>query len=749
MSNKYDWAAIKARVNIKDVIGKAVKLNRKGQGLCPFHGEKTPSFQVYDDNAHCFGCGWHGDVVDFVAAMDNCTPADAIAKLGAGDFELSGAEKQILADREKQKDADRREAIAKAQRRWENAKPASRTNGYLVRKEIGPGMARQEGDNLLLPVYDAQGEIQSVQTIAPDGAKLFQKDAPMKGGRLNFGIFLGRSIVCEGFATAASIYDAIPDRIVVAFSKSGVIDIVRELHGRGQEVVIASDRNALEAMLELSEELGVPVYAPPDPHDDFNDLAVAGGDVVSVFNGKPEAAPSDDTSKTMPFSVAGVDLTQPPGATGVLAEWMESRNRRPRQRLSVATSIYALSCIMGNHYRDVRDGVTANLFVVCIAGSRTGKEGLFQSLTQVLRTASLSAAMHGNIKSEQEIVRNLIDHQPAFYAIDEVGFTLRKIRNAQKGNGGASYLEAVIGVLMSAYSKASGYMPLSGDLMRAMRADFKAELARLEKDDSGEQWIEDRIAYVTGMLNSPEPGLKNPFLSLIGFTTAETFNEIVDFDMATNGFIGRSLLFSEPDTAPRSKQTKGFKAPDMPLGLKMQIMAIAGGERTSGGRIEYSDDDVIEVVTDDEADKMLEDALIWFEDQAVAHKSSSGLEALYLGSYELVAKISFILAAATRVRTAEHVRWAFELIRRDVGEKARMVMVNEKETSAPDIALKARIANLASGDGETMGVIYNRIPRRKREEIDAIVQSMKDAGLLEVVSVSKKGMEKIKYVGDG
>ena len=60
---------LRARTPITSVIGRRVKLTRSGRnwkGCCPFHGEKTPSFYVYDDHFHCFGCGVHGDVISFV-----------------------------------------------------------------------------------------------------------------------------------------------------------------------------------------------------------------------------------------------------------------------------------------------------------------------------------------------------------------------------------------------------------------------------------------------------------------------------------------------------------------------------------------------------------------------------------------------------------------------------------------------------------------------------------------------------------
>lgn len=68
---KNDYAEIKARYPIQDIIGGLVRLRRDGTryvGLCPFHGEKTPSFGVNPklQKYKCFGCGKGGDVVDFI-----------------------------------------------------------------------------------------------------------------------------------------------------------------------------------------------------------------------------------------------------------------------------------------------------------------------------------------------------------------------------------------------------------------------------------------------------------------------------------------------------------------------------------------------------------------------------------------------------------------------------------------------------------------------------------------------------------
>ncbi|MGH7068122.1 MAG: CHC2 zinc finger domain-containing protein, partial [Acetobacteraceae bacterium] len=60
---------LRSRTPLAELIGGRVRLSRSGRqwkGCCPFHDEKTPSFQVYDDHFHCYGCGAHGDAISFV-----------------------------------------------------------------------------------------------------------------------------------------------------------------------------------------------------------------------------------------------------------------------------------------------------------------------------------------------------------------------------------------------------------------------------------------------------------------------------------------------------------------------------------------------------------------------------------------------------------------------------------------------------------------------------------------------------------
>jgi DNA primase len=85
MANPGDFAyTVKQQADIVRIVGEYVKLRKAGtqnfSGLCPFHGEKTPSFSVHATRQffHCFGCGVSGDVFAFVQKIENITFPEAV-----------------------------------------------------------------------------------------------------------------------------------------------------------------------------------------------------------------------------------------------------------------------------------------------------------------------------------------------------------------------------------------------------------------------------------------------------------------------------------------------------------------------------------------------------------------------------------------------------------------------------------------------------------------------------------------------
>jgi DNA primase len=75
---------LRVRTPLAPLIGRRVRIERSGRqwrACCPFHGEKTPSFYIYDDHYHCFGCGAHGDALTFIMETEGASFPEAVERL--------------------------------------------------------------------------------------------------------------------------------------------------------------------------------------------------------------------------------------------------------------------------------------------------------------------------------------------------------------------------------------------------------------------------------------------------------------------------------------------------------------------------------------------------------------------------------------------------------------------------------------------------------------------------------------------
>lgn len=457
-------------------------------------------------------------------------------------------------------------------------------------------------------------------------------------------------------------------------------------------------------------------------------------DVTFEYRGEPFEFDVLDTD--------GLDLLRPPGFVGDLCQWINDQCLYPRENLAVAAALSAVSALAGMRFVDELDGMSANLIAFCVAGSGTGKEAVAQAYLEIMRTAGIQGAVHGGFKSEQELYRNLIRHQAALYCVDELGLVLRKLENASK-RGGASYLEGIIGTVMSVYSKANGFLPVTGDLKEEIREVLTKELARAEKrlddlpaDSSQEirrERLEHEIERVRTALERINDGLDSPYLTVLGYTTPVTFNDLMSFEQATNGFMARAMIFTDLETNPRRKAK--FSKRKMPDSLQNAIRNLwAPGQFDMAAptveRVEYRGDKTGIPTTEGAAEAM--DAVYErFHSMAEDQKDGTGLEAIPRRGYELASKVSLLLAMPGGVRTAEHVRWAYALARRDVDMKIKMAYAQTHEEA--DSGLAARVLSLVTKEhGETLGVINNRLRSTPKAQVEALLAKMVDQGMLRV-----------------
>lgn len=436
----------------------------------------------------------------------------------------------------------------------------------------------------------------------------------------------------------------------------------------------------------------------------------------------------DFSSESSPLDTTGVDILRPPGLAGQLTQWINDQCRYPREHLASACAIATVGNLGGLKYIDQDYGVTSNQFFFCVSGSSTGKEAVQSAMFEAHRVAGMANSCHGTIKSEQEIIRNIIKAPAALYVIDEIGFLLSKITNASK-KGGAAYLEGVIGTLMSIYSKANDYFLLSGDLKDTTKKLIQDELAAIRKAEAeNERFDAARMNELEFLAETIDNGIKSPFLSMVGFTTPVTFNQVVDYQQATNGFVGRSVIIQEKDTNPKAK--RGFKRSEMPMALGLALANIHQGSKRGCERVG--------IPTNEDAQDFLNEVEDYFYRYSEEQKLV-GLEAVSRRAFELVLKVSLSLAIPEGVRTVEHVRWAFAFIKRDIEDKINLAAANiASEDKRQDEALMRRIINvLDTNHSETTGVIVNRCRPFEREIVEKALDHLKKNGVITQVESKK------------
>lgn len=113
-----DLTGIKENIDLVSIIQDAgVDLKRSGSrhvGRCPFHEDREPSLFVFPDNRFkCFGCGEHGDAVDFIQKYHSVDFKGALQTLGIEQSKLTSEKQQEI------KRVQHRRELAKAFRRWE------------------------------------------------------------------------------------------------------------------------------------------------------------------------------------------------------------------------------------------------------------------------------------------------------------------------------------------------------------------------------------------------------------------------------------------------------------------------------------------------------------------------------------------------------------------------------------------------------------------------------------------------------
>ena len=260
---------------------------RSGTKGSPGHGDKPGWYLVFGDGipAGRFGCWragmevtWRADVGRKLTQIEEMTHLKRLTE--------AKALRDAALERQHQVASETVEKI------WTTANPASSEHPYLAKKGIDVHGARITGDGrLVLPLYDQDGTLATLQYIDHEGGKLYHPGGQTGGKFWMVGSLdePGTLFVAEGFATAATIHETTGRPVVVAYSASNLVPVtgtLREMYGVAQDIVIVADHDnsgvGQRYAEQASAKFGARMVMPPTLGD-ANDYAQAGHDLAGLL----------------------------------------------------------------------------------------------------------------------------------------------------------------------------------------------------------------------------------------------------------------------------------------------------------------------------------------------------------------------------------------------------------------------------------------------------------------------------------
>jgi DNA primase len=350
--------AIRDRVDLVELIGRYVALRPAGRnhkGLCPFHDEKTPSFNVNADRQifHCFGCGAGGNAFTFLTRHENLTFPEAVRELGRQvGIEVAESDSREAGLYEKLREVG---DVAQAWFRAELASPrGAGARDYLARRGLEPevveafgiGFAPDRWDGLVeelrrrridaglglkagvlaerrsgghydrlrgrvtFPIRDARGRILGFggRVLDPEGEPKYLNgpETPIyKKREVVFGFPLalepmrrsGRAVVCEGYFDVVALHRAGVAEAVATCGTALTPEHARDLKRRTREVVLLFDgdeagRRAARSALEVLLPVGLRVRDAALPPGEDPDTLLAHAGPDSLKALVDDAAPA-------------------------------------------------------------------------------------------------------------------------------------------------------------------------------------------------------------------------------------------------------------------------------------------------------------------------------------------------------------------------------------------------------------------------------------------------------------------------
>lgn len=450
-------------------------------------------------------------------------------ELSSGDYTaMRQATEALKAAREKQYESAAHEAAA-----FFESCAAEGFSDYLKNKRIYPHGARFDGNALIIPAQDAEGKIWSYQRILADGSKYF-----MHGGRVRgcyYPIFPARNVskkerivVCEGFATGASIHQETGLPVIVAFNAGNLKAVCDSLPY--SDLLIAADNDKSGVGEKSAQETGRPYVMPKIEGFDYSDLFLEGKNFKDDFLPKQEV-------------VARNEPIRAHGLVQEIADWITETAGFPMPLLSLGAAIAFVSMLKG-HVVEGGTELRTNNLILNMAPTGAGKDYPQKCLNKLVAATMRQSNRMGEPVSGGAFLTGLLKaNRVGILIMDEMGHYIGNITNKSSG----THQKEIIGYILKTFSCASTYLP-------------------------GRQYTDDK--------KNPCVDIQQPHFVCVGSTVHEKMKDACTSSDVVDGFLARWIIFNVKKRVERSQQRKKAIPPEE---LVEKIMAMKKPEYDSYG----------------------------------------------------------------------------------------------------------------------------------------------------------------------
>lgn len=599
-------------------------------------------------------------------------------------------------------------AKEKAQEIWAKAPDLSDGHEYIVRKGIkAHGLKLNHDGDALVPIYNSDGELVSLQFIAKNGKKMFLSGGQIKGC---FCTIQGddTAVVCEGYATGYSIYAATGHTVYVAFNAGNLMPVTTMAVARHKSVIVGgdndhqSDGNIGKSKAEAAALLNhCDLVLPPSKAGvtDFNDLDL--DEVKELFAKKPQAKKPVTDKTACPIA--------PHGWLSDIEAYYNVTARAPQPLFATQTAIALASIILGRVFKTNKQNF-ASLYFLNVAKSSTGKEHVKTVIEDVLNVADMGHLVVGSGYTSAGAVFSTLLRLPRHVTIiDEFGRYLEAAKSQKN-----SSLQEANTQLMEAISRCHGIArPMSYSTM-TLPKDKQNDLANRK--------------------------ILNPAITLMTMTTPSALFKSIDASSIADGFLNRFII-AVSDAERTLRDHKDHV--DVPQKIIDWITAIEGRKTTNAESPEIKPDFIELTFTDAAMSEQRK-----FEQYCIdcANKWETMNMAEMSGrSAEMAMRLSLIVAL-TQNQLAEkiekdHMAWACAYIKwhlENTLQTLKLSVSNNQHESDKKAILKAI---RESADGITWAMMMKRPPfsQHKRKDLQDILTALQDAELITMETEERAG----------